>query len=96
MAKFESIFSTNEATEPNLNELFSKKVEVEPKAVVEEEEDENQDGKRKPGSRRSRNAKKTFDVEKEKRTIFIGNLLQTCKKEVQNISFNFQKKTNKK
>jgi hypothetical protein len=78
-SNFESIFKDSNVN-TNLNKLFSRKAKSLPIKVEEdeqiveekvEEEDEN-----------AKKLIKKFDPEYESRTVFVGNLISGCKKEV--------------
>lgn len=81
MSKFESIFGSNTDVDPNLNDLFSKKIERKPDNEAKAPDSESKTKKGKKSEKDGKKIKK-FDPETEKRTIFIGNLVKDCKKEV--------------
>ncbi|RNA29202.1 RNA-binding [Brachionus plicatilis] len=70
MSNFESIFSSSTETDPNLKQLFDKKIER-PVTELPDAIDSKAESKKF----------KKFDPETEKRTIFIGNLHKDTKKE---------------
>jgi hypothetical protein len=78
---FDSIFKKNVKLDPNLNQIFSKKIENLPIAspavtidntIIEEA----------PVKKFKPTKKQKHDPECENRTIFVGNLKSDCKKEV--------------
>ena len=97
--KFQSIFSSNEKIDQNLNALFAQK-QNEGDNINELEDEINETGSvvsfesnndQQPASNDQEKNKKSdnkntkknkFDIEKEKRTVFVGNLQKDCKKEV--------------
>jgi len=94
--KFQSIFSSNEKIDKNLNALFAQheeknvneNIELDETGSVLSNESNNhehppQSNEERDKKSASKNSKKNkFDLEKEKRTVFVGNLQKDCKKEV--------------
>lgn len=80
MAKFESIFKSSDDVDPNLNKLFTRKLAPKKKNIEDLifDLDENIDETDEPKTKRP----KKLSPETEKRTIFVGNLNNDCKKEV--------------
>jgi RNA recognition motif-containing protein len=81
-SNFESIFKDSNVN-TNLNKLFSRKVKSLPIKVKEDEQivDENAEEEEQEDENAKKQIKK-FDPEYESRTVFVGNLISGCKKEV--------------
>lgn len=79
MAKFESIFKSSDDVDPSLNKLFTRKLASKKKNIEDliPDLDENIDETDEPKTKRP----KKLSPETEKRTIFVGNLNNDCKKE---------------
>ena len=100
--KFQSIFSSNEKIDQNLNALFTQhqdegknvneNVELDETGSVvsfqsnNDEQQPTSNEERDKKSTNKNNKKNKFDQEKEKRTVFVGNLQKDCKKEVFNVT----------
>jgi hypothetical protein len=106
MSKFESIFASSSNVDSNLNSLFKKKKADENAAPIINMDDSESDQenekeeeiksqikkvtKSKDGIVKADKKLKAFDLEKEKRTIFIGNLNADCKKNVKKLCYSFR------
>ena len=83
-SNFESIFKDSNVN-TNLNKLFSRKAKSLPIKVKEDEQIVDENAEEEEEEQEDKNAKKQikkFDPEYESRTVFVGNLISGCKKEV--------------
>jgi hypothetical protein len=80
MSSFDSIFKKNDKFDPNLNQIFSKKVENVP--ISSSVKAETTIAEEPPVKKFKPTKKQKHDPECENRTIFVGNLKSECKKEV--------------
>lgn len=78
-SNFESIFKDSNVN-TNLNKLFSRKAKSLPIKV--EEDEQIVDEKVEEEDENAKKLIKKFDPEYESRTVFVGNLISGCKKEV--------------
>ena len=83
--QYESIFKDSNV-KPNLNNLFSRPAK--PKPVSEKQKDDEPTQKETPKAEEEVQVpRKKFYAEFESRTVFVGNLVVGCKKEVSWIIF---------
>jgi hypothetical protein len=96
-ASFQSIFgSTSKDADPALSKLFGRKSAIEQKTAIaavvdlDTDDDDVEETKAITQNSKEKKSKKKFDAEVESRTVFVGNVDCSSKKEV---SFGFQSRT---